>query len=295
MNTTNAIDREALLKIIRDAAAATTETHLIMKKFLTSHSLKRCDIGRHFATWQEALIAAGVQTKSPTARVDDEALFSDWANVASDLGRIPSMREYKVHGKHGVSTLTNRFGTWSNIPRRFRAYAGLRPEWQPLLKTIFKNPAKPMQRKNGSTKQKALKPKPSPRIADRPACGPRINLEGLSHAPVNEQGVVYLFGHLAPRLGIVVETLQTGYPDCTAKRLVGKELWQNVMIEFEYESRSFRDHRHPVEGCDIIVCWKHNWPDCPGNLEVIALSEHVPDFTSGPVHAPRDCAGAIPA
>jgi len=30
---------------------------------------------------------------------------------------------------------------------------------------------------------------------------------------------------------------------------------------------------HDVDGCDLIVCWSHNWPDCP--LEVLALENVV--------------------
>ena len=40
-------------------------------------------------------------------------------------------------------------------------------------------------------------------------------------------------------------------------------------IEFEFESRNFRDHGHPPDGCDIIVCWRHNWAECPEHLEII--------------------------
>jgi hypothetical protein len=84
--------------------------------------------------------------------------------------------------------------------------------------------------------------------------------------------VVFLFGMVARELGYLVEAVQTGYPDCSeAKRQIGPGKWQRVRIEFEYESRNFRDHRHPVNGCDIIVCWRHNWPDCLQNLEVLEL------------------------
>jgi hypothetical protein len=50
---------------------------------------------------------------------------------------------------------------------------------------------------------------------------------------------------------------------------------QRVRVEFEYESKNFRTHKHPPTGCDLIICWRHNWPDCPGNLEVIELSRVV--------------------
>ena len=44
-----------------------------------------------------------------------------------------------------------------------------------------------------------------------------------------------------------------------------------MRIEFEYESRNFRDHGQPTDGCDLIVCWRHNWPQSPPELEVLEL------------------------
>jgi len=89
----------------------------------------------------------------------------------------------------------------------------------------------------------------------------------LEYAPTNEQGVVYLFSQLAKsRYGIRVESVQTGFPDCTAVR-AGKR----VSIEFEYRSKNFRTHGHKSEGCQIIVCWIHDWPACPPGIEVIEL------------------------
>src|SRR5262245_5209345 len=41
----------------------------------------------------------------------------------------------------------------------------------------------------------------------------------LDYAPDNEQGVVYLFSHLArSRFGLRVERVQAGFPDCIAYR-----------------------------------------------------------------------------
>ena len=110
---------------------------------------------------------------------------------------------------------------------------------------------------------------------DRVSFGAPLDVPGLRNEPVNEGGVIFVFGLLAERLGFHVEAVRAAFPDCIAKRRVGTTEWQNVRIEFEYESRNFRDHRHDPEGCDVIVCWTHNWPDCPKDLEVIALSEEI--------------------
>jgi hypothetical protein len=54
--------------------------------------------------------------------------------------------------------------------------------------------------------------------------------------------------------------------------------WQRVRIEFEFESRNFRAHKHNPDGCDVIICWVHNWPECPANIEVVELSKLVRDM-----------------
>jgi hypothetical protein len=112
--------------------------------------------------------------------------------------------------------------------------------------------------------------------------GEFIDFRGLKHTPVNEQGVVFLFGMVAQELGYVVEIVRTGFPDCEAKRRVGKDRWEKIRIEFEFQSRNFLSHCHDESGCDVIVCWENNWPDCP--LEVIELSAEIErlDSTGGP-------------
>ena len=49
--------------------------------------------------------------------------------------------------------------------------------------------------------------------------------------------------------------------------------WQRSRIEFEKESRNFLAHMHPAAHCDLIVCWIHNWKECP--VEVLELSKLV--------------------
>ena len=48
--------------------------------------------------------------------------------------------------------------------------------------------------------------------------------------------------------------------------------WQHERIEFEYESKNFLLHGHDPKRCDVIVCWRHNWKECPEEIEVIELS-----------------------
>jgi hypothetical protein len=107
-----------------------------------------------------------------------------------------------------------------------------------------------------------------------------MHLHNFRHEPVNEQGVVLLFGMLAKELGYVIEAVQKGFPDCEAKRQIGPERWQRVNIEFEFESKNFHQHGHPVTGCDVIVCWRHNWEQCPKHIEIVELSSVIKSLAS---------------
>jgi len=103
----------------------------------------------------------------------------------------------------------------------------------------------------------------------------RIAVPGMHYAPTNELGVVYLFALLAPRLGFKgIEKIQSGFPDCTARRRTG-DGDKLVRIEFEYRSSSFRAHRHDAKQCDCVVCWVHDWPDVPRRVEIIELRSKV--------------------
>jgi hypothetical protein len=105
--------------------------------------------------------------------------------------------------------------------------------------------------------------------------GEPLGLAAMAHAPTNELGVLFLFGIVAADLGFRVERLQAAFPDCEAKREVAPGKWELVLLELEIYSRNFKAHRHDPRGCHGIVCWKHNWPDCPEWLEVIELSKVV--------------------
>jgi len=89
----------------------------------------------------------------------------------------------------------------------------------------------------------------------------------MRFAPKNELGVVFLFAHFAKRFGLKVDQIRPQFPDCIAYRKAGGHE-KRVRIEFEYRSKNYK---HPKRGCDMIVCWEHNWAGVPKNLEVIEL------------------------
>ncbi len=117
-------------------------------------------------------------------------------------------------------------------------------------------------------------------LKGRPLLGAPMPLPAMAYEPVNEMGVMVLFSMLAQQLGFVIEAVQSGFPDCEAKIEVEPGRWQHFRIEFEYESLQFKKHGHDPSQCDLIVCWRHNWKNCPPHIQVLELSKLVGHLTS---------------
>ena len=120
-------------------------------------------------------------------------------------------------------------------------------------------------------------------MAENSIVGDLINFRGLVYAPLNENGVVFLFGKIMADLNMYIEEIKPGFPDCIARRFVGKG-WERVAIEFEYVSSNFKAHKHDPKQCDVIVCWEHDWRDCP--LEVIELKSEIQKLENPPITRP---------
>lgn len=205
-------------------------------------------------------------------------------------GAVPSQHWYLSHAKHYPITLKQRFGDWQAMPEAFLKFAQGKSEWSDVVVLLERairrrNFSEAPQRHAGRRQRDQGIPRAmrgrlrgfsdalhAP-IAGRAIYGDPVNFRGMRREPVNEQGVVLLFGMMAEELGYAVETVQTGFPDCEANRRVAPGAWQRVQIEFEFESKNFLAHRHPSRGCDVIVCWRHNWKDCPKHIEVLELSQ----------------------
>ena len=109
--------------------------------------------------------------------------------------------------------------------------------------------------------------------------GDPINFRGLSYGPINESGVVFLFGMVFRDLGFLVERIRSPFPDCEAKACTNEQ--KKLRIEFEFQSRNFKHHGHDAEECDLIVCWEDNWPEAP--LEVLELKKVIGELQGSAV------------
>jgi hypothetical protein len=265
-------------------------------------------VSRLFGCFTRALREAGLDPKGRGCLIPTRDLLLDWGKCARHLGKLPFLSEYLKSARSSHGPFLRRFGTWRSVPPAFERLAKeleIEEEWKDVLAMVRRRREgelrqgglPPYGREWGavtdSARQAMLAPlsarsgPPAPMTRDdmnrgrspsrrkfrkgRALAGPPMQLEGLAHEPVNELGVVFFFGMLAHRLGFRVLAFQQAFPDCEAMREVRPGHWQRVGIEFEYESRNYRIHGHSKDGCDLIVCWRHNWPACPKGLEVIEL------------------------
>lgn len=235
---------------------------------LAKHGISRKMVAKYFRGHREAMKACKLRLSPCGRKLGMDELFEDWATVARELKQLPSHEVYLEKGRHSPRPFINRFEFWSRVPAEMKRYIeqqGLETKWADVLELIDEAEGRcayqAMLRNGGAPKV----------LTDRPMYGNFLAMGPMVCAPTNENGVLVLFGTMAERLGFLILRVQLGFPDVEAWRVVGPDRLQRVRIEVEYQSRNFLAHGHDPKGCDLIVCWEHNWASCP--VEVIELKK----------------------
>ncbi len=84
----------------------------------------------------------------------------------------------------------------------------------------------------------------------------------LDESPVNEQGVVLLFGKIHFAIGFPsIIKVQQDFPDCKAYSTIGGH-YHRANIEFKFKSSSYYRSRRTIkeweERVNYLVCWEHD-------------------------------------
>jgi hypothetical protein len=255
--------KDEIIKAIRESAEELGRTPTVGDlKRLKKIGLKT--VKRYFGRYADALREAGFEPQGAGYRLELETLAKDWMEIARKLGKVPSLLQYNRLSPYSVGPLIGRFGGWTEVPRGMLQHVrekGLEEEWGDVMALLERHES---CNGNGDSRSSAEKWK------DAPIYGAPLTPWTLLHAPINEMGVLYLLGALAPHVGLVVTRVQAPFPDLEVMREVGPGRWQRLPAELEYESRNFLIHGHDPEKVAMIVCWVHNWPECP--VEVVELS-----------------------
>ena len=246
-------------------------------ELLKHAGIDRPQIRRHFGNYKQALEECNLEVPERGRKIELDRLFLDWAEVVRAFKKIPTVFEYERRSKYSSRPLMRYARSWNMVAERMKLYAeehGLDGDFRDVLELVERQPGggqggAAVSLTGQSTEQVAERAMKD----SRPTYGALIGAWGHVYGPTNEGGVISLFGAMAERLGFMILKVQTEFPDCEAIRVAGKDRNRPVKIEFELESRNFLRHGHDPSKCDIIVCWEHNWPECP--LEVIELKKAV--------------------
>jgi hypothetical protein len=258
--------REALIVQVREVASRLGKRSLSRSDFQRETGVSEWQISKNFDSWNDLVQSAGLEPYTQNVRLGEDDLLKAMRDAYVSAGGVVSIMRFRKVCRYSDDAYKKRWGGFRNAQLRFR-------EW-----VVENDPEFPYLDQLPGSDRPQIPPTSADRV-DAPVAWPSqqgdlygefINFRSLQHAPVNEQGVVLLFGMVAHDLGFVIERVQTGYPDCEAKRLVKGGRYERVRVEFEFRSSNFN---HPPGGCDLVVCWEHTWPDCP--VEVLELRSAI--------------------
>jgi hypothetical protein len=286
--------KEEIVKAIR-VCAKKLRRNPSLRELRAMSGVTTKHVYKKLGSLSKALRAAGLEGIGPGFSPAEETVLRDWASVARKLKKLPSILEYEKAGRFSGKPFQRLYGSWSGTADGFCAFVSkhrLERQWGDVLKMIAgaqaqstattrsavgtnaaAGPAIQGQSHGEQNHGKKRRFRKGGILRDRPVYGKPLPWPELAHEPTNELGVVFVFGMMARKLRFVVHRLQAGFPDCIAMREVAPGIWQRVRIEFEFESRNFKKHKHRKDKCDVIVCWKHNWKECP--LDVVELGKEI--------------------
>src|SRR3990172_2184636 len=274
-------DKDKIISEIKRIAMKLGKKSLSISEFKKYSNISRHTVCYYFISWNEAVKEAGLEPIDPIEKlklthskniIPEEDLLKDLIRLFNETGKIPTMSLIDAKGKYSASTYSKKFKT---IPNAFQlAKKSFQEDFQNTSQEIITddNVSRPIETEIKIIPNTII---PEKQNKKRIVFGEPINFRGLRFAPINEQGVVYLFGMVSRELGFLIESVRTEYPDCEGKRCCDKEKsqWEHIQIEFEYSSSNFLTHSHNIDECDLIVCWKDDWNECP--IEVLELKNVI--------------------
>jgi hypothetical protein len=269
-----AVNREEMIAAIKDSTEKLGHVPST-PEFLKFAKISIRMVRKHFGTYTRALEACGLERQGAGYQISMKSLFMEWAGLVRKLGKIPLLAEYEAHSRYSVRPLITRCGNWKSVPQalqQFMKREGLEGEWQDVLNVIERHQDELTDRRR-RFKRITETPLRTGLLTGRPIYGTPLLASPMTCAPTNEAGVLFLFGAWGRQLGFVVNFFSKEFPDCEALREIEPGRWQRIRVELEFESRNFIAHGHRPEDCDLIVCWVHNWENCP--VEVIELKSII--------------------
>src|SRR5258706_3166686 len=182
--TTTLPDRDEVLSAIREAARDLGRPPS-RSEFKSSSGMTEYQMLKHFPSWREAVRAAGLEPHSTNVPIDPVVLLEDWGEFVRRVRRIPTRDQYRRDGTYSPGVFDRKFGPWSNIPAKFRAFAEGKPEWTDVVALLpLENARPPFQSASAPGSGVVSSPSASAsglrytKLNDRPTYGNPIDFRG---------------------------------------------------------------------------------------------------------------------
>ena len=254
------ISPEECLSELKRVASDLGRDYISQEEFDAHSHLNAITPIRKFGSWKAALAAAGLQL-SPNAyfEIPFSMLVDDFLSVAAELQCVPTLIQLSRRSKYSKYLFSSKHGGYSSFKSKvvtFLAEQGRNiPEYLGSIPVLY-----------NQSMQEPLRSHEH---------GRTLGFRAFAHEPTYEQEVVGLFSVVAEELGFDITCMREEFPDCEARRKIPgpRKRYKACLIEFELRSSDYQRHGHPNKGCDLVVCWVHDWNGC--TLEVLELKSAI--------------------
>ena len=236
-----------------------------------------------FDDWPTLCAEAGLLPSEKPPEISSDRLVADLHAAIMEAGGFKRSATLlrRVPGSPG--TYYRRFGDWGGMLRALKIWVATHAPEFPYGRELDRRLANQARRKpRGGVAPASLADQAALAQRRRAGIGPaaRVSRHGLGPGQRDGRGAGLRHGRRRYRLRgrsgrHCLPGLFRAAPvaDEPGGALGADARWEPVRVEFEYRSRNFFYHGHEVDECDVIICWQHDWPDCP--LEVLALEDVV--------------------
>ena len=146
--------------------------------------------------WSKVVELAGI-ARHPLRKdsLTDEEMLTEFHRAVLAKESLPTWPQFAVHARVSSRAVRRRFGGMKGTLKKYRSWLELHEPSSPFLQLL--------EEKAKEEVQPTATDRPRPLLSDQSNTqwgkldgtefGEPISFRGLQHAPINEQGVVYLF------------------------------------------------------------------------------------------------------
>lgn len=246
------------------------QTYLTIDMYNKHANINSQRVSKTFGSWRIALAASGLSLSPQYKReIPIGDLATNFLAVVEELNKIPTLVQLVRRTKPVSHTYAGRFGGYDKFKQKsIISLLASNRSLSKHIRTILERELERINQGRLFEKEETVIPTPHHQ-------GMTLNFRAFAYAPTSEHDVVQMFGAVAHELGFEIIGNRSAFPDCESRRRKGgdREHYVKCLIEYEFSSKDYKKHGHPQRGCDLVVCWIHDWIECP--IEVLELSAEI--------------------